>query len=62
LTSDGGQPPCPSPHLEEATPSAGGAVGAGSGGKEVVGAERETARQGLLESVVDRVLRLFLNV
>ena len=34
----------------------------GTAGKEVVGAERETARQGLLESVIDRVLRLFLNV
>jgi hypothetical protein len=29
---------------------------------EVIGAERETPRQGLLESVVDQVLRLFLNV
>jgi hypothetical protein len=38
-------------------------VAAGSVGHEVVtGAERETARQGLLESVIDRVLRLFLNV
>ena len=33
----------------------------GGGGKEV-GAERETARTGVLESVVDQVLRLFLNV
>lgn len=61
LTSDGGQPPCPSPHIDEATPSPSGAA-AGATGKEVVGAERETARQGLLESVIDRVLRLFLNV
>jgi uncharacterized protein YkwD len=61
LTSDGGQPPCPSPHIDESTPSPNGGT-AGATGKEVLGAERETARQGLLESVIDRVLRLFLNV
>lgn len=61
LAFDGGQPPCPSPNLNVAgsvpTPSAGGSTS-----HEVVGADRETARQGLLESVIDRVLRLFLNV
>ncbi len=59
LGSDGGQPPCPSPHVEEASPTPSGTAGASN---EVVGADRETAPQGLLESVVDRVLRLFLNV
>jgi uncharacterized protein YkwD len=61
LTSDGGQPPCPSPVPDNGPSPV--PVAAGSVGHEVVtGAERETARQGLLESVIDRVLRLFLNV
>jgi uncharacterized protein YkwD len=59
LASDGGQPPCPSPHIEEASPTPSGTAGASH---EVIGADRETAPQGLLESVIDRVLRLFLNV
>lgn len=61
LTADGGQPPCPSPHPDNGpspVPAAAGSVG-----HEVVGgAERETAHQSLLENVIDRVLRLFLNV
>ena len=31
-------------------------------GTEVIGSEREAAPQGLLETVVEQVLRLFLNV
>jgi hypothetical protein len=62
LTSAGGQPPCPSPNFgETGTVPSPAPSGAGSS-HEVVGADRETARQGLLEAVVDRVLRLFLNV
>jgi uncharacterized protein YkwD len=61
LAPDGGQPPCPSPQVDQSSPSPSGGA-AGATGKEVLGAERETARQGLLESVIDRVLRLFLNV
>jgi hypothetical protein len=61
LTSAGGQPPCPSPNLDVgAVPSP--PASAAPPSHEVVGADRETARQGLLETVVDRVLRLFLNV
>jgi uncharacterized protein YkwD len=61
LTSDGGQPPCPSPNPDNGPSPV--PVAPGSVSHEVVsGAERETARQGLLESVIDRVLRLFLNV
>ncbi|MEA2645633.1 MAG: hypothetical protein QOE92_716, partial [Chloroflexota bacterium] len=36
--------------------------GSGGNGNEVVGTDREQGPQGLLESVVDQVLRLFLNV
>jgi hypothetical protein len=60
LTSAGAQPPCPSPNLGETV--AGPSPSAVPSMHEVVGADRETARQGLLETVVDRVLRLFLNV
>ena len=61
MTADGGQPPCPSPNPDNGpspVPAAPGALGH----EVVAGAERETAHQGLLESVIDRVLRLFLNV
>jgi uncharacterized protein YkwD len=60
LTSDGGQPPCPSPNPDNG-PAPVPTVRPVSH-EVVAGAERETARQGLLESVIDRVLRLFLNV
>jgi hypothetical protein len=62
LTSDGGQPPCPSPNLAPtAKASASPAPGQGTG-NEVVGTDREAAPKGLLETVIDQVLRLFLNV
>jgi uncharacterized protein YkwD len=64
LASDGGQPPCPSPNLKptaKASASASPAAGQGNG-NEVVGTDRETAAKGLLETVIDQVLRLFLNV
>jgi uncharacterized protein YkwD len=61
LAPDGGQPPCPSPNLNGpgASPSPAGADGTGN---EVQGADREAIPKGLLETVVDQVLRLFLNV
>jgi hypothetical protein len=61
LAPDGGQPPCPSPNLNgDTNPAPTGAAQGGS--NEVAGADREAAPKGLLETVVDQVLRLFLNV
>jgi hypothetical protein len=61
LASDGGQPPCPSPKVDNG-PAPVPAAARLASHEVVAGAERETAHLGLLESVIDRVLRLFLNV
>ncbi|HEV3233056.1 MAG TPA: CAP domain-containing protein [Candidatus Dormibacteraeota bacterium] len=62
LAPDGGQPPCPSPNLNGAGTSPSPAGGAQGVTNEVQGADREATPRGLLETVVDQVLRLFLNV
>ncbi|MDP9326548.1 MAG: hypothetical protein M3O87_08475, partial [Candidatus Dormibacteraeota bacterium] len=62
LAPDGGQPPCPSPNLNGAGTSPSPVGGAQGVTAEVQGADREATSRGLLETVVDQVLRLFLNV
>jgi hypothetical protein len=49
-------PVTPSP---EPSPSPTGVVGAAN---EISGTDREVSQEGMLESIVDQVLRLFLNV
>jgi uncharacterized protein YkwD len=58
----GGDPVAPTPNLESPSPSPEATPLEQGGTAAEVGTDRELVHQGLLENVVDQVLRLFLNV